>query len=293
MLMYRVFIVIIGCFLLQACSKDPVAEPTPEKEIVDVKIENMAYGSDARQKMDVYLPKSRKTGSPLVIMIHGGFWLEGDKSGFSQIQQQLFAMGISSVNLNYRYVSANHHYDGLMQDIRLAIDKIKSEANEWSLYTNSIHLAGFSAGGHMALLYGYSAKRANEIKSVISIAGPTFFDEQYLNSPLFQQPATLSAITWLTGAPLPTSTTDPNYLIYQQVSPLTHVSAAVPTLLLHGSADEIVPFSQSGVLKSVLDQRNIRAKLVTLQGAGHDVSASPLHMIQILLEVPSWLDAQK
>ena len=48
------------------------------------KLINLTYGTDARNKMDVYLPANRTAETPIVILIHGGAWISGDKSIFKR-----------------------------------------------------------------------------------------------------------------------------------------------------------------------------------------------------------------
>lgn len=290
---YKHLLFVLFFLGVAACSKDKMAEPEPQTPQVDIKLENVAYGEHARQKMDVYLPKTRSKDSPILLIIHGGFWTEGDKSDFAEIQTQLFAMGIASVNMNYRYVSSTNDVNGLMSDIRQAIDHLKAHSDEWNISLKSLHLAGYSAGGHMALLYGYHARRENEVKSVISISGPAVFDEGFINSPLLQNPKIKSSLEWLTGSPLPEHVLDPNFEKYRLASPYTYREKAIPTLFIHGINDEVVPYRQSWELKNMLVYYQIPSKLITLQEAGHDVSANPLHIFQILIEIPAWIQSQK
>lgn len=274
-------------FLFASCNRD--GEPgASEIELSERKIENEAYAAHARQNMNVYLPKGRTAETPVVLLIHGGFWVEGDKSDFVAVQQQLLNMNIASVNINYRYVSPSHDYRGLMEDVGLALSHVKSKAQDWGIRAGDYHLVGFSAGGHMALLYGYTVKKPGEVASVISVAGPVGLTADLLSNPVVAGLA-LDPLEWLTGAPLPISEADPNFVKYMAVSPISYVEQGVPTLMIHGTADEIVPFSQSQNLKSALDSRQIRNKLVPLQDATHDISASPLDLIKALLETGNWV----
>ena len=51
---------------------------------------NVAYGTDPRQKMDVYLPADRNRDSTrLIVVIHGGGWNNGDKSQLTQYITEL------------------------------------------------------------------------------------------------------------------------------------------------------------------------------------------------------------
>lgn len=71
-----------------SCSEDndtPVTYPTNE----DVVLENQSYGSHERNKIDVYLPAGRNTSkTKILVLIHGGGWIGGDKSDFSEIQNK-------------------------------------------------------------------------------------------------------------------------------------------------------------------------------------------------------------
>ena len=274
-----------------ACNKDKGTILPPDKEQEEIRIENLAYGDHPRQRMDVFLPKTRTENTPVLLMLHGGFWVEGDKSSFTSIQQQLLGMGYACINLNYRFVSPDNDYTGLMDDIGAAIAMVRNHSKEWNIAGKGYHLAGFSAGGHMALLYGYVAKSPGEITSVISISGPVGLTGDMLGGQLANSPEILQALQWLTGAALPEDEQDPNFVHYQLASPISHIQNAVPTLLMHGNMDELVPFSQSQLLKSELDRLQVKNELVTLQGAGHDVSSAPIHLIQILLHLTNWLKA--
>lgn len=282
-------LIVLFLHVFVSCSKKKDTILPPEKEQTELRIENLAYGDHSRQRMDVFLPKSRTKNTLVILMIHGGFWVEGDKSSFTAIQQQLLGMGYACINLNYRYVSPENNYVGLMDDLGAALALVSDKSKEWGIADQGYHLAGFSAGGHMALLYGYSAKKSGEIASVVSIAGPVGLTADLLSGQAANAPQIREALTWLTGAPLPQDEQDPNFMKYQLASPLFHIQGAVPTLMMHGDKDDLVPISQSQSLKTALDSRQVKNKLVVLQGAGHDVSAAPIHMIQIILELTNWL----
>src|SRR5688572_1725107 len=89
-----------ACFLLSSCKKDK--ESAAAKVITDV-----TFGDDAKQKMDVYLPEGRSEQTPVVIMLHGGGFVAGDKSEFSARAQQFSAKGFAVLNVNYRLVSVD------------------------------------------------------------------------------------------------------------------------------------------------------------------------------------------
>ncbi|GAC1427104.1 MAG: hypothetical protein NVSMB7_03870 [Chitinophagaceae bacterium] len=77
---------------------------------------DISYGTDARQKMDIYLPANRSaTATKLIFLIHGGGWNEGDKADFNAyvvvLQQNLPDYTI--ININYRLAANNQNLLGL------------------------------------------------------------------------------------------------------------------------------------------------------------------------------------
>ncbi len=276
-------------FFITSCTKDPEPEPVLEEK----KIENAAYGDDARHRMDVYLPEGRDEKTPVVVLLHGGFWTSRDKSDFTVIQQQLMANGIASVNLNYRYVSATNNYTGLMADVGAALAYVKGKASEWGIRDKGFHLAGVSAGAYMALQYGYSERKPDEIRSVVSISGPTGLSTISLAGSATLGPLLTTSISHLVGAPLPTGPTDPIMAMYIQASPDFHLATAIPTLLIHGTADELVPFAMAEDMKAKLDGANVANQMVPLEGGKHDFSANIQHVGIALNALTTWIATQE
>ena len=84
------------------CSSDPDQNPDflAARDLLDE-----SYGSDPKQTMDIYLPAGRTTSqTPLLIYIHGGGWIDGDKSEFLQVKSVLESEfpDYAFVSLNYR-----------------------------------------------------------------------------------------------------------------------------------------------------------------------------------------------
>lgn len=274
-----------------ACNKEGVL-PEKQAELQEKVIENVTYGTHQRQKMDVFLPKGRNEKTAVVVLIHGGYWIGGDKSDFTAIQELLSGRGIASINLNYRYVSPEHDYSGLMADVKSALGVVKNNADTWGIRNRDFHLVGASAGGYMALLYGYYSKSGSEVRSVVSLAGPTGFPADMF-ADLDAVGDLKQPVEWLVGAPLPTGETDPNLAKYIQASPISYVDRAVPTLMIHGTADEVVPYVMSEELKGALDAVSVTNKLVTLNGVSHDISESPVGLLTAINELYAWITARE
>lgn len=239
------------------------AEPVTPQQVTM----NVPYGTDAAQKMDVYLPAERtNANTKVLVFIHGGSWSGGDKTEFSEaidsIRPKLadYAM----FNINYRLSgNNNNHYPTQMNDIQQAIDFIKSKSAEYMINPDKIGLIGASAGGHLALLQAYKFNTDGKIKAVIDLFGPTNLTDLYNNHPIPQASRPV-LVNFLGATPVANAT------LYQQASPVNFVTAqSVPTQIFHGSLDIINPISQSLELKAKLEAANVKVEMVTYTGEGH------------------------
>jgi acetyl esterase/lipase len=142
------FVVVMTFFAASAYAqrKEPPARPTPT-------VADYAYGTDSeRQKFDLWLTKSDKP-TPLVLLIHGGGWMGGDKTGYgtSDIQPYLDA-GISVASLNYRFIpqameqGVEPPVKACVHDAARALQTLRSKAKEWNLDPTRVGATGGSAG---------------------------------------------------------------------------------------------------------------------------------------------------
>src|SRR5215203_2040597 len=99
---YTVILLACALFLLSCKKDDAPVDNTPLQALTTY---NVAYGNDAQQKMDIYLPGGRKTDSTkVIVMVHGGAWAEGDKADFDPyvaVLRQRFP-DYAIFNINYR-----------------------------------------------------------------------------------------------------------------------------------------------------------------------------------------------
>jgi acetyl esterase/lipase len=131
--------------------KAPPARPAPT-------VADFVYGQDSeRQKFDFWQAKSDKP-TPLVLLIHGGGWVNGDKTsyGTSAIQPYLDA-GISVAALNYRFIAqamdqkVDPPVKACLHDAARALQTLRSKAKEWNLDPKRVGSTGGSAGACTSL----------------------------------------------------------------------------------------------------------------------------------------------
>ncbi len=261
-LQYHYFVLGLIGFALSSCNtrKFKVWVGTNNEQ----KIYNLKYGEHQRQKMDVFLPSGYAENSPVVLIVHGGAWTLGKKEHMIQIQKMLFKNNIPSINMNYRLVSKSKKitYREQLEDIGLAITKFNSLAQKAELQPNNYILLGESAGGHLALLYGY--QNPDQIKKIISLSGPTdFYSPEYLHS--FYSKYSSPTIQKMVGTKFHRENLSEEF---KKASPIANISN-VPTLLFQGNQDFLVNQKQGLALDSALTAQNIPHKLVFMKNAGH------------------------
>jgi acetyl esterase/lipase len=139
------------------------------------------YGEGSLQFADLRLPDGVGP-HPVMILIHGGCWLSMfDIAHVGKLADALARSGIATWTVEYRRVGdEGGGWPGTFQDIAKSSDHLLSVANEYSLDTNRIIVAGHSAGGHLALWLAARKKFSNnalfsspnqvQLKGVLALA---------------------------------------------------------------------------------------------------------------------------
>jgi len=101
--------------------------------------------------LDYAMPSNPAAPVPAIVMIHGGGWVEGDKSSFDRYCVDFAGLGYFCATVNYR-LSGTAPFPAAVEDCRCALRWLCAHAGELSVDSNRIGLYGNSAGGHLALL---------------------------------------------------------------------------------------------------------------------------------------------
>ena len=260
---FKLRILVALCLLLfyASCSSDQDIEPDflAARELL-----NESYGNDPKQKMDVYLPAGRtQSETPVLIYIHGGAWIDGDKSEFLQFKPLLEKEfpGYAFISLNYRLFDFSTGKNSILdqeKDIIAAFNSIENQLADWNI-SDDIIISGASAGGHLALLHALK-NNTSDLKAAIAFFPPTDLTELYK----FNNLTALGLSAVLGGTPTTAA------LNYQSTSPINYVdSKDVPTIFFHGNLDTVVPISQSELLKNALQIAGVRHQFTVVPGQGH------------------------
>ncbi len=244
-------------------SQNTVSEPTKK----DLILRDVKYGNDKRNTMNILVPKGSTDKTPFLLFMHGGAWISGDKNDVAIVQLALGQAGIASASINYRYASDTVHYAGLMSDVNTAVNYIADHGKDWGVNTEKMAIGGISAGAHMALLYGYHYDSGNHISSIISMAGPTdLTNVDFLNGAtllkLIDGANKLVGAKYEFGKPVPSQ--------FKDASPIQYIKN-IPTLIIHGTGDMVVPYAQAELLSDRLKQKSYIHDLMTIPNANHDL----------------------
>jgi len=245
-----------------------------KSDIAPVKvIKDVAYGPHGvRNLMDFYLPQTGTTPRPLVICIHGGGWMAGDKQRYAWLGEAMARKGFAAVSITYRFAPA-WRAPTQMDDVQRAVRWLRKNAAHYGLDPDRFGAIGESAGAHLASYLALADTRDNSdpelaryssrVQCVVDCYGP-------VDMVGMMRSASAPIVKGFLGKPLEGHEED-----YQKASAISCVKGNPPPfLILHGTKDigtrpGQVPIEQSIEFCQKLRQAAGDATLIKLEGADH------------------------
>lgn len=248
-------VVLIFSTIFSSCSKDTAGGgtgggggsfPLGERIILDT-----AFGTDPKQKMDIYLPAGRTAATKVIVLIHGGGWESGDKVELNYYKNLLRLKWPEAAiaNINYRLTSNPAiHYTEIMSDITSAVNLMVNNKVNF-MVSDTLTMVGASAGGHLAMLYTYKYNSNNYVKAVADYFGPAkLSDWSWYNS------YNIFLGKYIKDILIPFNNAAWNISLYDSNSPYAVATASSkPTIIFHGTIDVIVPLYQSQWMRGQLN----------------------------------------
>lgn len=221
----------------------------------------VTYGSDPNQFIDLRVPPSKSKISPLVINIHGGYWRARynlDHAG--HLCAALTAKGLVTANLEYRRVgNEGGAWPGTFSDIRAAYSYLVQNARQQNFDATKILIMGHSAGGQLALCLAAHEPR---IARVVSLAGVVDLQRAYQ-----LHLSNDAVVEFLHGTPKEV----PDH--YREADPMELSISHARQVLIHGTADDVVPPDLSRdyvrAKRERIEAQEEDVRLVELDGANH------------------------
>ncbi|WP_343668591.1 alpha/beta hydrolase [Chitinophaga sp.] len=258
--------------MLPACKHESASQAVPvdtslavgpgaKQELI---LLNQHYGDDSLQTIDIYLPAGRSPKrTHLMVFVHGGGWMGGDKSDFTTacegfVRNTTFSPAFAYVNVNYRLVrDGKNQFPAAEEDLVAAMNYMYAHADSFQVSPLSA-LIGASAGAQLTTLIAYKHNEKKNIKCVVSNWGPYDLTRMY-NEGSSGVPELMNIVLGATPSENPE--------IYEVSSPVTYVSPdSPPTFLVHGKQDTLVRIDQGMELDSVLSKNKVEHFFYTFDG---------------------------
>lgn len=236
------------------------------------------YGSDPAQVLDVWRRQELPdVPAPVLIYVPGGAWVHGSRllQGYALLSH-LAEQGWVCLSIDYR-VAPHNRWPRHIVDVKTAISWAHANVDKFGGDRNFVAVAGASAGGHLAALAGLTGNTAGDreyaeklpagadtsVDAVVGIYGRYDWQDR-------STPERVAFVDFLERVVVGRSLRRHRDL-YRKASPIARVHAdAPPFLVVHGSADTVIPVEQA---RSFADRLRAvsRSKVgyLELPGAGH------------------------
>ncbi len=248
-------------------------------------IEYGVAGGDSL-KLDAYVPEGAGP-FPAVILVHGGGWNAGDKSGgpkkgyMAPMHGALEQAGFAWFSINYR-LAPKHRYPACIEDVETAIRWVKANAAKYRLDARRIALSGESAGGHLVQLALVRMDESTRLAAVVPFYGRC--DLVVDQTPGAELRANLAQ---LIGRK---TYDDEAQKIMRAASPLLHLKRSLPpVLLVHGTADASVPYEQSVMWQKRSRELGLACDFITIKDGVHGMISWDAVAPTYRQDVVAWL----
>lgn len=254
----------------EAGSRSPMQIPEGVELLAD-----LAYrDGNEKWRLDLAMPKDRgDRPRPGLVIIHGGGWRSGDKGGgqWRSLPLEYASKGYVAISVNYR-LTDEAPFPACVEDVKCAVRWLRANAEKYNVDPQRIGAYGNSAGAHLVAMLGLVGPDAglegdgpyqdqsSLVQAVCCSATPTDFSDWGGRS--FRGES-----TFLAG---------PAESLAERIkkaSPISYVrSDAPPFLVIHGTSDSTVPFSQAEKFVEALKKAGAKdVTFLTYEGAGHGV----------------------
>ena len=226
--------------------------------------------------LDIYSPQNKVyKSSPVILYVHGGSYVYGDKSIPDTISPILDAFrdeGYTIISTSYELMKDTANFNKQVADIKDTIRWINKNKSYYNFDTDEIGILGISSGAHLSLLASYSDNESfiddkelsnypSKVKYLIDFAGPTdlsLLNTENLNYDLTKIFNSIRNKETMT----------------KKFNPINYVNKDIPnTLIIHSLQDATVPFESSQKLYDECVKQDGKASLITLNSSAHDLSS--------------------
>jgi acetyl esterase/lipase len=265
--------------------KDVQPRPQPTPNLPRPTQQDVKYGPHERNVLDFWQAESKQP-TPVLVSIHGGGFVAGNKSVHPQLLQQCLGSGISVAAINYRY-STQAMAPAPFQDGARAVQFLRYRAEDWNIDSKRLAATGGSAGAGISLWLGFHEDMAEPknddpvLRQSTRLACMVVFEGQTSYDPRFIRQLFPGKDIYKIGALQKLFDFDPKdldnlpaekYKLFAEVSPIHHVTKDAPPVLLWYNNPIDAEITNQGIgihhplfgkaLKGRMDALNIRCEVV-------------------------------
>lgn len=282
--MKKMLLSLLASILAMGASAQPGGFQMPQ---TNPDFADVSYAGDDLEghKLDIYIPKDGKQTHPLIVLIYGSAWFANNAKAmaYMSLGKQLTDAGYAVASINHR-ASVEAKYPSQINDVKGAIRFLRANADKYGLDTSFVGITGFSSGGHLSAMAGVT----NGMKER-TVGDVTIDIEGNVGGNLDQSSAVDAVVDWfgpvdmarmencetvkdgqspeavlIGGAPAD------NMDMVALISPITYISdATVPMLVIHGTADSVVPYCQGVNFSEALKKAGKLAGFIPVEGGEH------------------------
>ncbi|MDV4151080.1 alpha/beta hydrolase [Clostridium sp. AL.422] len=226
--------------------------------------------------LDIFHAKKElKNGSPVIIYVHGGSWVYGDKEIPNAISPLLDAFrdeGYVIISTSYELMRGEEIFNKQISDVKDTIRWVHKNKDEYNFNENKIGIIGASSGAHLALMAAYSdnddfiddeilKEYPSKVKYLIDFFGPTDLNTLDMNNVNWDLEQIINSVGENKEETL------------NKYSPINYVDKNEPnTLIIHSKKDVMVPYENAEILYEELLNNKNKVNIIPLEGATHDFS---------------------
>jgi acetyl esterase/lipase len=249
-----------------------MAEPQTGRVTIE---EGVVFGTGGGRdlKCDVYNPPQSGPNRPGVLLVHGGGWMQGDRTQLRGYGILLGRLGYVCVATEYR-LTGESKWPAQIHDVKACLRWMRANADRLGIDPDKIAVSGNSAGGHLSLMIagtqnmpefegdGGNPGVSTSVAACIAFYAPVRLAELYERRKDAMLPQLFAA--------------DATRATHEAASPITHAANNFPpTCLIHGNKDELVSYRESLHMYDALMAAGARAELHMYDGVPHGFDALP------------------
>ena len=213
---------------------------------------DISFGESPKQALDVYLPKQAVKNAPVLLFLHGGGFMEGDRAHYGYVARPYVEKGIITVVSGYRMAKRGVPYPAQSDDTKAAIVWIHKNIAKFGGNPDAIFLSGHSVGA--------------------TLSADASFDRSWMKKAGVPHDA-IKGVALISGdydlSPGENADYAPTPELEARASPLRHLVDPAPAAVVAAGTNEGKMRASAEDIEQQLTAKGVKSRLLILEGADH------------------------